>query len=237
MSKKNRSGLSVLLGQQKQYVPHGIQLSAVEYILTSQLKNNPQNEEIFTEESEEYFEQLRNDIRERGILVPLIATKEGLILAGHNRLRIAKEIGLERVPCQFVSEALTDTQQLEILIKDNVLRRQLTTEQWISIYRRLYPAFDVLARQENRGGNRFLIAEPDVNKLTAKKIAADTGQTESAVKKHLTQFRRGGDKKRKQTPVERAASLTDQLQAVWRELSADERASIAVRIGNIVAEE
>ncbi len=41
MSKKNRSGLSVLLGQQKQYVPHGIQLSAVEYILTLQLKNNP----------------------------------------------------------------------------------------------------------------------------------------------------------------------------------------------------
>ena len=41
---------------------------------------------------------MRESIRRDGIKVPLLITSDGLLLDGHRRLSIAKEIGLKKVP-------------------------------------------------------------------------------------------------------------------------------------------
>jgi ParB-like chromosome segregation protein Spo0J len=44
------------------------------------------------------FEALVTDVRKHGILVPLLVTEDGLLLEGHRRLAVAKELKLTHVP-------------------------------------------------------------------------------------------------------------------------------------------
>jgi hypothetical protein len=159
----------------------GMKLSDIERVSVKTLKSNTLNKQYFFEDSPQYFDKLRSDIEERGIIVPLIAKEDGTLLAGHNRLQLAKELGYDTVPVQYVLEKLTQEEEKGFLIKDNLLRRQLTNEQRITLYKTLYPEFE----------ERFL--NPDVlpqagrkNKkdasLSLEQIARETGQSVSAVK-------------------------------------------------------
>lgn len=200
-----------------QVVAHDIRLSPVRQTPLAALKLNPLNTSFFAEESEEYFANLTKDIRERGILVPLIAKKDGTLLAGHNRLDVALSIGLGYVPVQFVEEneewKLSEQQEKEFLIKDNLFRRQFSREQWIELYQVLYPDFEAQIMQASRTG------------LNAAKIAADTGQNQAAVQKQLQKFRR---EKSEEPKVERVHVGVKELRGVI------ERALAALQIKDVV---
>jgi ParB-like chromosome segregation protein Spo0J len=171
-------------------------VTEIKQVSAHKLHINPSNAEFFPLEDEQRFEQLKNDIRERGIIVPLLAKKDDTLLAGHNRLRAALELGLEYVPVQYVQEQLSEEQEREFLIKDNLLRRQFSGSEWIAIYRKLYPDFDQRIAERKRGGdttNNGGVKEKQrdiVPLLTVKKIAEDTGQTEEAVKKQIQREKR-----------------------------------------------
>lgn len=173
---------------------HGLDLSDVIFEHPKTLKPNPNNTELFSEEDETYFNRLRDDVRERGIVVPLLVKPDKTLLAGHNRLRVALEIGLERVPVQYVEDALSAEQEVEFLIKDNLLRRQLSPAQSIALYKKLFPNFEeriktkVVGRKPANGERSEL---PEEEKpLTAKEIAARTGQKERTVQHQLQQHRK-----------------------------------------------
>jgi ParB-like chromosome segregation protein Spo0J len=205
MAKSFGSALDAIIGK-KPSQQMGLRLSEVVKIAPTLLKANKRNQEFFKQESTQYFERLRSDIRERGIIVPLIAKDDNTLLAGHNRLLVALEVGLAEVPVQYVEDELSEQQEREFLIKDNLLRRQLSAAEWIETYRKLYPNFDERIFEEHRGGNRFAktkgetfpfdTQEPsqaserrEAEPLTAKKIAQDTGQSAETVKKHLQKFK------------------------------------------------
>lgn len=163
------------------------------YVKPADLKANPLNTTLFKREDDEYFSQLRTDIQARGILVPLIAKRDNTLLAGHNRLEIAQYLGLKVVPVQYIDNVLTKEMEQEFVIKDNLLRRQLSTLERIELYRRLYPDFDARILEENRGGDRKNNQQTLTNghtKLTAKQIAEDTGQKVTAVKQQLHKYRK-----------------------------------------------
>ena len=184
----------------------GTRLSDVQHISPTKLKQNPLNSDFFREESADYFDRLQTDIRERGIIVPLLAKKDDTLLAGHNRLRVAIKLGLETVPVQYVLDGLAESVEREFIIKDNLYRRQFSTAEWIHLYKKLYPEFDKQIQQETRGGGQkwsktvnktehsVLLGEASSEqpgtRLTAQKIADDTGQKLSAVQKQLTKYRR-----------------------------------------------
>lgn len=157
----------------------------VKTVEVSTLSPHPNNKKYFRTESADYFERLREDVQKRGIVVPLIAKKDGVLLAGHNRLEVAKQLGLKYVPVQYVHRDLSDEQEQEFLIKDNLLRRQFTGDEWIDIYRRLYPNFEEAVIHERLKGR----AKSGIKTLSAKSIADDTGQKVSAVQKQLQKFR------------------------------------------------
>jgi hypothetical protein len=189
----------------KQVELKGVRLSDIQFVSPAKLKVNPLNVSFFKEESGEYFQQLREDIEKRGIIVPLIAKKDDVLLAGHNRLRTARALQMENVPVQYVLDELPANAEQEFIIKDNLFRRQFTSAEWIELYKKLYPDFDEQVHQETRGGGRkwnalheeknktehsVLLTEKHGSRLTAEKIAQDTGQKLSAVQKQLAKYRK-----------------------------------------------
>jgi ParB-like nuclease domain len=140
----------------------------VENIEVGLLTANTLNAQVFKRESAEYFKNLRDDIRKRGVIVPLLAKRDNTLLAGHNRLEIAKEIGLKYVPVQYVQDELSEDAEREFLIKDNLFRRQFSSEEWIDIYRQLVANYDAIIARDGRGG------DTKSERATTKKIKKDT---------------------------------------------------------------
>lgn len=222
-----------------------IPLKPVKDVATADVHINPENAAYFKTESKEYFQRLEEDIRKRGIIVPLIVKKDGTLLAGHNRLRIAKEIGLPVVPVQYVDESkyeLSKEAEREFIIKDNLLRRQFSSQEWIEVYRKLYPNFDERIQERTVGrpttlgnnaknGYRGTISESPVKgkhrhekkmvteepfsaedgQLTAQRIAKDTNQSVSAVKKQLWKHKTQISASSKQSPTKNPTDTTDSL--------------------------
>lgn len=174
-----------------------LELSDVLFVATAKLKPNPHNLLFFREESAEYFDRLRKDVSERGIIVPLIARSDDTLLAGHNRLRVAQELGFEKVPVQYVDKHLTADEEKEFLVKDNLYRRQLSTSEWIDLYRNLFPNFDERTQQKAVGRKSKteiphdggISTVPDSAILTAREIAQATGQKERTVQHQLQKHR------------------------------------------------
>jgi ParB family chromosome partitioning protein len=54
---------------------------------------------------ERAYAALRDNIAARGILVPLELTSGGVVVDGHQRLRVARELGLKEVPVELISPA------------------------------------------------------------------------------------------------------------------------------------
>jgi len=192
-----------------------IPLLPVKDIEPSKLQPNPKNTEIFRTESSEYFERLTEDIRKRGIIVPLIAEQNGTILAGHNRWEIAKRLHLKFVPVQYVASELSEEEAREFVIKDNLLRRQFSSQEWLEIYKQLYPNFDERLAKHGQRATAKTIRVDNVHSeengndiLTAERIAADTGQSKAAVQKQLQR------KKREEAEENNSQALVEQSHSI-----------------------
>lgn len=202
MSKKKQllgGSINSLLKNNSDQLTVGIQLSDIEWVSPDKLRENPMNKVFFQEESEEYFTRLRSDIKERGILVPLISKEDGELLAGHNRLKIAIELRLEKIPVQYVISDLKGEEERDFLLKDNLFRRHLSNAQRIEIYKILYPNFEQRIGEERRGRKGKEEKDEQVltdmqEKLSYSQIARDTGQTEESVKKQIQRFRKENEK-------------------------------------------
>ena len=99
-------------------------------IKTELLKPYKFNKDFFEDIKGTDYEGLKEDIRLNGIKVDLHITKSNTILCGHQRWEIAKELGMRDVPVKVIELDETDEGKVkEYVIKDNLLRRQLSTEQ------------------------------------------------------------------------------------------------------------
>lgn len=74
----------------------------------------------------EALEQLAESIRHAGILQPILVVENGTryrIVAGERRYRAARLAGLETIPC--ITRSLTDAQQMEAALIENLQREDL----------------------------------------------------------------------------------------------------------------
>lgn len=74
-------------------------------------KNNPRHNEAAVG-------PVANSIKEFGFKVPIIIDKDNMIIAGHTRLKAAKLLGLETVPC-VLADDLTEEQAKAFRLADN----------------------------------------------------------------------------------------------------------------------
>lgn len=90
-------------------------------VKTSKLKEHHKNGHYFTDLEGEKYTEVRRSIEENGIRDPIKCTMDYTVFSGHQRLRIARDLGLEEVPVQIVD---VDEHEAEyLLIAENVERR------------------------------------------------------------------------------------------------------------------
>ncbi len=100
-------------------------MKALIWLPTDSITINPDYQNLFPPLSMDVYEELREDIKKVGVLVPLILEHHDSgysVLAGHHRLKAANELGLEQVPCEVVE---TQEEHSSALF-DNIHRRQLS---------------------------------------------------------------------------------------------------------------
>jgi transposase len=78
--------------------------------------------------------ELRESIKSRGVVAPVIVDQHGAIIDGHNRQRIAAELGQD-IPVHAIDVSPEVREELEITL--NTVRRHLTVEQRAVIVKRL----------------------------------------------------------------------------------------------------
>ena len=114
------------------------------------LKPHPKNKEFFPDRlPDNIWRELVRDIRENGVINPLIITPDYTVLAGHLRLEAAQEAGLTHVPVVIRDVNPDSDEAVSLLIRDNLLRRQLSDLQVARLIRVLKERYGI-----RRGGDR-----------------------------------------------------------------------------------
>lgn len=166
---------------------HGIELSDILYLPLADFKDNPLND--YPPLPEDELEELTQDIREKGILVPLIVKLDGTLVCGHNRKAAGLRAGVDRAPVQQILSPLSAALEKDIMKSENDRRRggRWSKEQK---ERFVLENFSADLEKDNRGahkqGKKFNeLLEPDLARKiekqsrgritsgTAKRIVAD----------------------------------------------------------------
>jgi ParB-like chromosome segregation protein Spo0J len=161
-----------------------LKLSEIKQVRIGDLKPNKTNASYFRSEPGASERALMEDIRKRGILVPLVLRKDGTILSGHRRRFCAKHLKLKTVPAQYVLQRLTDQQEREYIIKDNLLRRHLSPGERQALYRLVCRDFD----------EKLLVRNNAEMGVSAREIAGKTGLNPKTVQFDITRLRRRKEK-------------------------------------------
>jgi hypothetical protein len=78
--------------------------------------------------TDEEYGALKEDIRQNGIIVPVIVDENGVVLDGHHRVKIAKELGITDYDVK-IRRYEDEDGKIEDAIKLNLARRQLSRDQ------------------------------------------------------------------------------------------------------------
>ena len=130
-------GLSSLIGDSE------IKHSNFKISISSILPNKNQPRKLFAKDA---LEELKNSIKERGIIQPLIVRKSTdhdnkfELIAGERRWQAAQLAGLHEVPVVIVIEA-DNLKSLELAIIENVQRKDLNPIEEADSYKNLIENF------------------------------------------------------------------------------------------------
>lgn len=90
------------------------------------------------------LEDLIGSIKEHGIILPLVVTRDSgeyELIAGERRLRAARTLGLKTVP--VIVRKATDQQKLELALIENIQRQDLNAVEEAIAYRALVDEFNL----------------------------------------------------------------------------------------------
>ena len=164
-------------------VTSGLPMSPISFVAPGTLTPNKNN--TFSSLTGDRWSAFCKDVAKRGVIVPIVVDHDKqTILAGHNRCRAAIEVGLKHVPVQFRTRPLTPDETRRFLVSDNMLRRPNSaagTIQWLAA---TYPEF--FQPISLRGGDRR--SSNRGGKLTAARIAAETGLSLQTIKRARVAF-------------------------------------------------
>ena len=68
--------------------------------------------------NDDAVDKVAKSIQEFGFKVPIVVDKNGVIIAGHTRLKAAKKLGMKEAPC-IVAKDLTEEQARAFRLADN----------------------------------------------------------------------------------------------------------------------
>jgi ParB-like chromosome segregation protein Spo0J len=91
----------------------------IEKVKISEIKLNPNNPRLIKDDNFKKLCQSIKDFPQMLEIRPIVVNNDMIVLGGNMRLKACKEVGLKEVPI-IRAENLTEEQQREFLIKDNV---------------------------------------------------------------------------------------------------------------------
>ena len=86
------------------------------------------NYQVMPELTPEEYEELKADIAERGVMIPIEYDELGNVLDGYHRLKICEELGIKDFP-RVIRAGMTEAEKLTHARKLNIARRHLTQGQ------------------------------------------------------------------------------------------------------------
>jgi ParB family chromosome partitioning protein len=132
MTKKNRLGRGL-----ESLIPKEDSNKVItEVDITDIIPNKDQPRKKFEKEK---LEELVESIKSKGVIQPIIVSKEGrnyIIIAGERRWRAAGLAGLHKIPV-VVKEKLSEKERLELAIIENIQREDLNPIELAKAYRNL----------------------------------------------------------------------------------------------------
>ena len=118
---------------------------------------------------EDDYKNLHDSIQKDGLWVPIIVNQNGIILDGHHRYWICRQL---KIDCQYIVKEFEDKNDEAIFVIDcNKNRRQLTTFQKVELELRKKPYIQARSKQGNRTDLEpfdEIIEKLDTNQVIAK---------------------------------------------------------------------
>lgn len=141
----------------------GLELSNIFFKDPYSLNPNPLNSTFDEIKNPQYLESLKADITHHGIVNALIITKSSLLIEGHSRLIIAKELNLKSVPVRIILTELSDQALKERVYLGNLNRFEISKDARTKMFADLYPHI-------------FYHAESSIPEALAKQMGLSTSQ-------------------------------------------------------------
>lgn len=136
-------GLSALIPEKSDTPSEGSRPGedrSVVYVDTNLIKDNSLQPRI--DYNEEKLLELKNSIREQGMLQPILVRSKDSgfeVIAGERRLRAARALKLEKIP--IIIKEVTDKEALEIALVENIQREELNPIEEAKAFRKLIDDF------------------------------------------------------------------------------------------------
>jgi hypothetical protein len=154
-----------------------VALGKIKDIPIDSVRVNPLNKKMFKRESAEHFSDLMTSMREKGQMVPIIVKNDGVLIAGENRLNVAKALGWTTIKGQEVIEDLSREDELSLIMDEQFLRRHLFRADRMRVYAEFFPNFQnrlLETRGQGAKGKTDAQGNPSYA-IDAKEIAKKTG--------------------------------------------------------------
>jgi hypothetical protein len=176
-------------------------ISEIKYLDIDELKPHTLNADIYGNGLDE---ELLENIRVNGVLQPLLATWEKVVLGGHQRLDCARKAGLLQVPVVFTDS--TDEDDMAEVLLDSNRQRKKTPEQLareIQEHARLErlkaAKRQATAAKGKRGGQSDPARSPggiwEVREIVAEKVGVGIKKVDAALTtiKAIDEFEKAGE--------------------------------------------
>lgn len=113
-------------------------LGPVVKIDPSVVKLNPKNDDFNKDTKGPDWDKFVQDVKDHGIHDPIIVRPDYTLLAGERRTLAIREIGKSEIPARIYYGDLKGENEKRFIIRDNLLRRQLSPERQASLVAKLY---------------------------------------------------------------------------------------------------
>lgn len=132
-------------------------MTEIRSIPVTLLHPHPKRKDFHDVEGDQW-ELFKADIQRQGILVPLIVCRADnhagyIILAGHQRSRAARALGMEKVPCIEKTGQVTEGERLDVFMGTN-LARELTLGEKMKMIEYMAGRLEDGRKNNRRGGKK-----------------------------------------------------------------------------------
>lgn len=125
---------------------------------------------------------MKEDIRKNGVKVELHILPDKTVICGHQRLQIAKELGIEHLRCKTVHGLDSPDSVEEYVIKDNLLRRHMSTEQKYIMIARLSKMYEIGRRGRTKEERIEEVTVTSSNKDVLDKTSDELGVSPATIR-------------------------------------------------------